>query len=375
LFSIRSGKSDGISFAFVATWLTGDVLNLVGCVVSPTLPMQLYTAIVYTATTIVLIGQHLLFSVRNGDEGHDGSIDDSREQPLLGEEEELQTHPPPDVESIAVRASQQMGTGSPTRVGARAIRDTRQKRDSAHLMQSPSGPSSARTFVHMGSWGGAPGSLFGRDNGRSVSNHARTSHHHSPRVGRGNGEGVSDTTHTTPQSVNSANAPPRHGASSSSRPPRSSSSSRTTLLATATAALGVVAIVNVTTLRYSSYLTDTDTGGDMSMSSFEDTGGDTSIASYESGYESSIGTSGFLGDSFQSAMTARSGNNATSDSGKSPGDGYAHAPLVKAPPWLGLTLGWSTVFIYSTGRLCQIQVRPCAFPKSRHAVYRPSLIV
>jgi hypothetical protein len=113
----------------------------------------------------------------------------------------------------------------------------------------------------------------------------------------------------------------------------------------------------------------------MSMSSFEDTGGDTSIASYESGYESSIGTSGFLGDSFQSAMTARSGNNATSDSGKSPGDGYAHAPLVKAPPWLGLTLGWSTVFIYSTGRLCQIQVRPCAFPKSRHAVYRPSLIV
>ena len=52
--NFRNGTSEGVSFAFVATWLTGDALNLIGCAVSPTLPTQLYTAIVYTSTTVVL---------------------------------------------------------------------------------------------------------------------------------------------------------------------------------------------------------------------------------------------------------------------------------------------------------------------------------
>ena len=62
--NFRNGTSEGVSFAFVATWLTGDALNLIGCAVSPTLPTQLYTAIVYTSTTVVLIAQHVAYGRR-----------------------------------------------------------------------------------------------------------------------------------------------------------------------------------------------------------------------------------------------------------------------------------------------------------------------
>ena len=55
----RNRSSEGVSLAFIATWLTGDAFNLVGCAVSPTLPTQLYTAMLYTSTTVVLVVQHL----------------------------------------------------------------------------------------------------------------------------------------------------------------------------------------------------------------------------------------------------------------------------------------------------------------------------
>ena len=58
----RNKSSEGVSLAFIATWLTGDAFNLVGCAVSPTLPTQLYTAMLYTATTIVLVAQHLHYT-------------------------------------------------------------------------------------------------------------------------------------------------------------------------------------------------------------------------------------------------------------------------------------------------------------------------
>ena len=58
----RNKSSEGVSLAFIATWLTGDAFNLVGCAVSPTLPTQLYTAMLYTATTVVLIAQHLHYT-------------------------------------------------------------------------------------------------------------------------------------------------------------------------------------------------------------------------------------------------------------------------------------------------------------------------
>ena len=60
--NFRNGRSEGISLAFIVTWLTGDALNLLGCAVSPTLPTQLYTALVYTATTVVLIAQHVHYN-------------------------------------------------------------------------------------------------------------------------------------------------------------------------------------------------------------------------------------------------------------------------------------------------------------------------
>eukprot|EP00227_Mantoniella_beaufortii_P009494 CAMPEP_0197595426 /NCGR_PEP_ID=MMETSP1326-20131121/22843_1 /TAXON_ID=1155430 /ORGANISM="Genus nov. species nov., Strain RCC2288" /LENGTH=118 /DNA_ID=CAMNT_0043161787 /DNA_START=165 /DNA_END=518 /DNA_ORIENTATION=+ len=60
--NFRAGRSEGISFAFIVTWLTGDAFNLLGCATSPTLPTQLYTASLYTATTIVLILQHMYYN-------------------------------------------------------------------------------------------------------------------------------------------------------------------------------------------------------------------------------------------------------------------------------------------------------------------------
>ena len=63
----RNRSSEGVSLAFIATWLTGDAFNLVGCAVSPTLPTQLYTAMLYTSTTVVLIAQHLHYNNRRSD--------------------------------------------------------------------------------------------------------------------------------------------------------------------------------------------------------------------------------------------------------------------------------------------------------------------
>jgi len=63
----RNRSSEGVSLAFIATWLTGDAFNLVGCAVSPTLPTQLYTAMLYTSTTVVLIVQHLHYNNRRSD--------------------------------------------------------------------------------------------------------------------------------------------------------------------------------------------------------------------------------------------------------------------------------------------------------------------
>ena len=74
----RNKSSEGVSLAFIATWLTGDAFNLVGCAVSPTLPTQLYTAMLYTATTVVLVAQHLHYSKlsRNVKRETDGTTED-----------------------------------------------------------------------------------------------------------------------------------------------------------------------------------------------------------------------------------------------------------------------------------------------------------
>ncbi|XP_019176355.1 PREDICTED: uncharacterized protein LOC109171755 [Ipomoea nil] len=50
--NFHTKSSHGISLLFLLTWITGDIFNLVGCLLEPaTLPTQLYTALLYTTTT------------------------------------------------------------------------------------------------------------------------------------------------------------------------------------------------------------------------------------------------------------------------------------------------------------------------------------
>ncbi|XP_073121021.1 vacuolar lysine transporter YPQ1-like [Henckelia pumila] len=59
-----SNKSaNGVSLAFLSTWIIGDVLNLVGCILEPaTLPTQFYTAVLYTTVTVILAIQCLYYN-------------------------------------------------------------------------------------------------------------------------------------------------------------------------------------------------------------------------------------------------------------------------------------------------------------------------
>ncbi|CAM8899967.1 unnamed protein product [Rhodiola kirilowii] len=60
--NFRTKSSHGVSLAFLMTWIAGDVFNLIGCLLEPaTLPTQLYTALLYTASTVVLVAQSLYY--------------------------------------------------------------------------------------------------------------------------------------------------------------------------------------------------------------------------------------------------------------------------------------------------------------------------
>ncbi|KAH6832158.1 PQ-loop repeat family protein / transmembrane family protein, partial [Perilla frutescens var. hirtella] len=60
--NFKSKSGHGISILFLLTWILGDIFNLVGCLLEPaTLPTQLYTAVLYTVTTIVLVIQSLYY--------------------------------------------------------------------------------------------------------------------------------------------------------------------------------------------------------------------------------------------------------------------------------------------------------------------------
>ncbi|XP_028763998.1 probable vacuolar amino acid transporter YPQ1 [Neltuma alba] len=60
--NFHTKSSHGVSLAFLLTWVAGDIFNLVGCLLEPaTLPTQLYTALLYTITTIVLVLQSLYY--------------------------------------------------------------------------------------------------------------------------------------------------------------------------------------------------------------------------------------------------------------------------------------------------------------------------
>ncbi|KAF8403504.1 hypothetical protein HHK36_011608 [Tetracentron sinense] len=57
------GKSaEGLSIAFLMTWIVGDLFNLFGCMLEPaTLPTQYYMAMLYTFTTVILASQTIYY--------------------------------------------------------------------------------------------------------------------------------------------------------------------------------------------------------------------------------------------------------------------------------------------------------------------------
>ncbi|XP_020883991.1 uncharacterized protein LOC9315972 isoform X1 [Arabidopsis lyrata subsp. lyrata] len=55
-------STEGLSIAFLTTWMIGDIFNLLGCLMEPaTLPTQFYMALLYTVTTSVLYVQSIYY--------------------------------------------------------------------------------------------------------------------------------------------------------------------------------------------------------------------------------------------------------------------------------------------------------------------------
>ncbi|XP_038905443.1 probable vacuolar amino acid transporter YPQ1 isoform X2 [Benincasa hispida] len=58
----REKSSEGLSLAFLLTWILGDLFNVFGCILEPaTLPTQYYMALLYTITTGILLTQTLYY--------------------------------------------------------------------------------------------------------------------------------------------------------------------------------------------------------------------------------------------------------------------------------------------------------------------------
>jgi len=57
-------RVDGISGCFILEWVLGDVTNLVGCILTKSLPTQTYQAIYFVAIDIGLIGQWFYYKAR-----------------------------------------------------------------------------------------------------------------------------------------------------------------------------------------------------------------------------------------------------------------------------------------------------------------------
>ncbi|XP_008790229.2 probable vacuolar amino acid transporter YPQ1 [Phoenix dactylifera] len=60
--NFQTKSCHGVSLGLILTWVIGDIFNLAGCLLEPvTLPTQFYTALLYTATTVVLLLQTLYY--------------------------------------------------------------------------------------------------------------------------------------------------------------------------------------------------------------------------------------------------------------------------------------------------------------------------
>ncbi|XP_022971494.1 uncharacterized protein LOC111470196 [Cucurbita maxima] len=58
----REKSSEGLSLAFLLTWILGDLFNVFGCILEPaTLPTQYYMALLYTITTLILTTQTIYY--------------------------------------------------------------------------------------------------------------------------------------------------------------------------------------------------------------------------------------------------------------------------------------------------------------------------
>ncbi|KAJ6304375.1 hypothetical protein OIU77_018106 [Salix suchowensis] len=58
----KKKSTEGLSLAFLFTWIVGDLFNVFGCMLEPaTLPTQYYMAVLYTITTSVLTAQTVYY--------------------------------------------------------------------------------------------------------------------------------------------------------------------------------------------------------------------------------------------------------------------------------------------------------------------------
>ncbi|XP_020570921.1 probable vacuolar amino acid transporter YPQ1 [Phalaenopsis equestris] len=93
--NFRTKSGHGVSIALLLTWFIGDIFNLVGCRLEPvTLPTQYYTALLYTAVTVVLILQTFYYdyygrlrkannSLTKADDDEDGDHVEAMKKPLI----------------------------------------------------------------------------------------------------------------------------------------------------------------------------------------------------------------------------------------------------------------------------------------------------
>ncbi|KAI3772721.1 hypothetical protein L6452_03914 [Arctium lappa] len=60
--NFKEKSSEGLAIGFLMTWILGDILNVLGCLLEPaTLPTQYYMAVLYLVTTLALSSQSMYY--------------------------------------------------------------------------------------------------------------------------------------------------------------------------------------------------------------------------------------------------------------------------------------------------------------------------
>jgi uncharacterized protein with PQ loop repeat len=58
----KRGAAEGLSFAFLGSWLLGDIANLVGCLLTQQVQTQLITAIYFCVIDSMMVGQYMYYN-------------------------------------------------------------------------------------------------------------------------------------------------------------------------------------------------------------------------------------------------------------------------------------------------------------------------